>query len=70
MKGTKKMKEIKIQVDKELRPDIIFAMGQKIKTMTSYIIGERHSLEENSFREFESAYYSLKNTIDYLEIGE
>ena len=60
----------KIQVDEELRPNIVFAMGDKIKTMASYILRERQFVGDNSYQQLESAYYSLKSAIDYMNIGE
>ena len=60
----------KIQVDEELKPNIVFAMADKIKTMVSYILRERQNVGDNSYKQLESAYYALKNAVDYMNIGE
>lgn len=59
-----------IKINEEFIPDLVFAICQKIKILTSEIIRNKEEIGENSYLDIISAYESLKSAKEYIEIGE
>ena len=61
---------MQIKVNEEFRSDIVLAICQKIKLLTSEIIRNKENVGENSYLDIMSAYESLKSALKYMAIGE